>query len=493
MKVTLRRTVVGVALAALLSSAAPAAHPVAAGPASGAMWIPAMAAQAITLGVGSRPGLAVDAAGTGYVVWNGPGNATSLGFCRLPRGASHCAVASTIPGPAGTTSGSRPFVTVSGSIVRIVQYRYPTSGPNLAGLYMFTSTTGGASFGPGVLIGTVPFEEGVVGPGDTLSGVPVNTEMAFQNVSLTAGVTTSKAVLSATHQNHAAVGLVDASTPLAVFTHDHAAQWRRYDGSGPYNDVANWTTALDVGVAAHPKLAGGPAGLFLLAGDGGAGLNVRKWTGSSFGAPVPIGPGVSPTTHLTQDAAGRLHAVYQRDNANPLQLIHAVSDGGVTWRSGTVIAQDIATSGGMKDLRVAVAADHIGLTVWSTGVGDIRVAAIGPGAPVDPATSVSFAGSPKSLKVSKRGTVEYSFDVTAPGSGKVSLKTTKKIKVGSKKAYLKVRAKRYTAALPGQVRVRLKLSGKTLAALKHAKKLRFEVTVTFGSSRFTTTLKLKRR
>ena len=117
--------------------------------------------------------------------------------------------------------------------------------------------------------------------------------MAFQNVPLGGGATVAKAVLSATHQNLASVGLVDAGTPLAVFTSDTAAQWRRYDGSGSLNDVANWTPAVDIGVASYPKLAGGPIGLFLLAGDGASSLTVRKFTGNGFGPPVTIGPGNS--------------------------------------------------------------------------------------------------------------------------------------------------------------------------------------------------------
>jgi hypothetical protein len=497
MKVTLRRSVVGGALAALLGTAALAACPAATAhgvgpsddPASPATSVAAQA-QPLVLGPGSRPGVAVDAAGTGYVAWNASDNPTSLQFCRLPRGAGVCDSRHAIVVPASTTSGSRPFVTVSGSAVRIVQYRYPITGPTPPGAYEFTSVDRGATFAPGVLVGTVPFEEGVMGPGDTLSGVPVNTEMAFQNVPLGGGSTVDKAVLSATHQNQASVGLVDAATPLAVFTQSNSAQWRRYDGSGDVNDIANWSPAQEIGVASYPKLAGGPRGLFLLAGDGGTGLTVRKFTGSGFEAPVPIGPGVSPTAHLTQDSSGRLHAVYQRDSADPLRLVHAVSDDGVTWRSGTVITQDIATAGGMTDLRVAVAPDHIGITVWATGVGDVRVASVGPDAPVDPA-AVSFAGSPKSLKVSKRGTFKYSFDVAAQGSGKISLKSSKKVKIGSKKTYVKVHAKRYTAARAGEVRVKLKLSAKTLAVLKHSEKLRFTVTVAFGSSTFTTTLKLK--
>lgn len=487
MKAIPRRVVVAVALATFLSTAAPAAHPDAAGPASAAQ----VASGVLVLGAGSRPGLAVNASGTGYVAWIGPESpATSLQFCRLPRGAGACASRHAITVPADTTSGHRPFVIVSGSTVRILQYRYPLGGPNPAGVYKFTSTDNGATFAAGVRVGTVAFEDGAPGPGETFSGVPVNAEMAFQNVPLGAGATVDKAVLSVTHQNHASVGLLDASTPLAVFTQNSAAQWRRYDGSGSLNNIANWTPTANVGVATYPRLAGGPTGLFLLAGNDNTGLNVRRFTGSGFGAPVSIGPGLSPSKHLFQDASGRLHAVFQRDDANPLRLIHAVSDDGVNWRSGVLVTQNVGTDGGIQDLRVAAAPDHIGFTVWHAGLGagDVRIKSIGPDAP---AGTVRFGASPNSLRVSPEGRFAYHFAVTAAGSGAISLKSTKKVKVGDTLQFLSVPAKRYSTDREGRVTVRFDLSDKNLRALKRVGSLLFRVTVTYNGRRFTTTLRLR--
>jgi hypothetical protein len=494
----IQRVVVAVAVSALLSTAMPAsasAH----GPSSRpgvttdglAPMVTAAPGGQVLLGAGARPGLAVDAAGTAYVAWNGPEYPTSLQFCRLPRGAASCGSRHTIAVPEATTSVSRPFVTVSGARVVVVQYRYPTSGPSVRGVYRFTSSDAGVTFGAGELVGSVPFEEGTFGPGDTFSGVPVNGEMSFQNVVLTGAPAsiTERALLSATHQNLATVGLIDAGRPLAVFTSDVNAQERHYLGSGSINDAANWTPAVDIGVASYPRLAGGPSGLFLLAGNGGTGLSVRKWNGTAFGAPVGIGPGVTPSKHLVQDAAGRLHAVYQRDNANPLQIIHATSDDGVSWRSGTVVIQNIATDGGIEDLRVAIAPDHIGVVVWHAGlgVGDVRIAAVGPDAPVD----VSFAGSTPSLRVSNAGAFKYAFVVTAPGSGKISLKSKAKVKLGATKQFIKVPAKAFTAAKAGKVGVRLKLSATALKTLTRLGKLPFKATVVWGGKRYTATLRLK--
>jgi len=498
MTLTRKQVIVAVAVAALLSTSSPASASVSrqgstpsVPPDSVASTVTAPSAKPLLLGAGSRPGLAVDAAGTAYVAWNGPENPTSLQYCRLPRGAAVCASRHTIAVPESTTSGSRPFVTVNGTRVIVVQYRYPIIGSSVAGVYRFTSSDSGATFGAGELVGSVPFEEGTVGPGDTFSGVPVNGEMSFQNVVLngTPSSLSDRALLSTTHQNLATVGLINASTPLAVFTSDVNAQERHYVGSGSINDIANWTPPVDIGVASYPKLAGGPSGLFLLAGNGGASLFVRKWNGSTFGAPVGIGPGSTPSKHLFQDAAGRLHAVFQRDNADPLQIIHAVSDDGVTWQSGTVVTQDIATNGGIEDLRVATAPDHVGVVVWHAGLfaGDVRIAPVGPGAPVD----VSFANSTNSLRVSKAGTFKYSFVVTAPGSGKISLKSKTKVKIGSTKQYIKVPAKAFTAAAAGKVGVKLKLSAASLKALERLNKLPFKVTVIRGGKRYTTTLRLK--
>jgi hypothetical protein len=496
MRVTVRRTVL-VGVVALLSTATSAGASGTAGagapaaPASATSPGPVAPARPLVLGAGSRPGLAVDAGGTGYIAWNGAESPSTLQFCRLPRGGSACASRHPIAVPELTTSGSRPFLTVSGAAVRVIQFRYPTGGASLAGVYEFVSTDSGATFGPGAVIGSVPFEDGAFGPGETFSGVPIDGEMAFQNVALAGGATTAKAVLSADHQNHASVGLIDAGTPLAVFTSNDQAQERHYDGSGSVNDIANWTPPVDLGVATYPRLASGPSGLFLLAGNGSGSLFVRRWTGTGFGSPVAIGAGVTPSKHLYEDSSGRLHAVFQRDSADPLHLVHATSDDGVTWRSGTLLTQGIATDAGIADLRVAVAPDHVGFTVWhaGSGAGDVRIAQLGPDAPVDLPTA-SFAGSPKKLRVSGRGTFTYSFTVTAAVRGEVGLRSTKKVLVGRHKALVKVHAEKFAATAPGTVRVKLKLSGKALKALERVGRLSFEVTVSLGGARFLGALKL---
>ena len=127
----------------------------------------------------------------------------------------------------------------------------------------------------------------------------------------------------------------------------------------------------------------------MLAGTEDRGIEVRKFDGATFGAAVPLSAaGDDAQQHLYQDAAGRLHAVFPRGEADGLHLIHATSDDGATWASGTLLVQ---SDGGIADTRAAVAPDHLGVAVWSTRIVggpdagyQIRVAPIGPVAPVDP-------------------------------------------------------------------------------------------------------------
>ena len=343
----------------------------------------AASADALTIGTGrfASPGLTVDAAGTAYITWNGQENAMNIAplrFCRLPRGAAACdagaASAITTPG----NSLARAVIAVTGDRVVVVQQRYGGDVPGFSATYRFTSTDRGVTFGPG----------------DTLSGVPSATAqgMTFQNVLLSGPSPVAmngtslvpSALLSSTYVYYSSVGLIDANTPLAVFaTGASQAQHRHYDGSGSLNDVANWTAPVDIGYSDYSKLAGGPSGLFLLGGSVDGNLFVRKYNGTDFGAPVTIGRGNDATQHLFQDAAGRLHVVVERGDAAGRHLIHAVSDDGTTWRSGTLVTTT-AASDVFADLRVATAADHVGYAVWTAEGYEVRVAALGPDAPVDP-------------------------------------------------------------------------------------------------------------
>lgn len=353
-------------------------------------------AGALTIGPASgssAPGVAVDAAGTAYIAWGGTEDPASLQFCRLPRGATSCDVRRAIAAP-GTT-GHRAFVVVSGNFVAVVQYRYPNGlTPNdPAGMYSFLSSDRGATFGAGERLGPLPFFEALPGPGATVSGVTAAESggTAFQNVPF-GGSTEEFATLSTDHPYAGTVGLIDAATPLAVFQDGSGGtQFRRYGASGSYNDAANWTAPVDIGVMGTPKLAGGPTGLFLFGTTTTFPYTVfaRKWNGTTFAEPVAFGAVEAPL-HAFQDAGGRLHAAFSRGRG-PIDVVHAVSDNGTAWRSGTVVRQSIA-DGGIADTRIATAPDHIGVVAWNAGRREIRVAAVGPDAPRKPKPRLVASG-----------------------------------------------------------------------------------------------------
>jgi hypothetical protein len=278
---------------------------------------------------------------------------------------------------------------VSGSTVRLVQYRYGAT----SGLYEFTSTNGGAVFGAPRKVGNPPFDDAVVGPGTTLSGVTnaVTEGMLFQNVPIdgTSAAAATQVNLSIDHPYLGAIALLDGTMPLAVFDNGSTqAQFRRYDGSGSLNSATNWTPPVDIGYADSPSLASGSKGLFMLSQAADNAMTVRRFNGTTFGPPVGVlSYGEDVGSWLTHDPGGRLHAVIPQGRVGGYYLVHAVSDDGTNWRSGTSL---VVSDGGMFDMRAAVAADHVGVTVWWTGTSNgkvIRAAAIGPDAPVDPPAS----------------------------------------------------------------------------------------------------------
>ena len=309
------------------------------------------AATAVPIGTGVSPNVVLDGAGTAYIAWNGDEVQNStIRFCRLPRGAAACSVATTISDTAHN-SLSRPFLYVSGTTVRIVQYRYGAD----PGLFEFSSLNGGGMFGPARKVGTAVFDDAVVGPGVTLSGV-TNAQPGgtfFQNVKVdgAGAAVTTEANLSADHPHAGAIALL-GGLPFVVYDNGSAlAQFRRYDAGDP-NVAANWTSAVDIGYADSPSLASGPLGLFMLSGTQTNAMTVRRFDGTTFAAPVQVLPsGEDIHSWLAQDPAARLHAVIPQGAADGIHLVHATSDDGAAWHSGTMLVQ---TDGGIFDVRSTV-------------------------------------------------------------------------------------------------------------------------------------------
>lgn len=105
--------------------------------------------------------------------------------------------------------------------------------------------------------------------------------------------------------------------------------------------------------------------------------------------------------------------------------------------------------------------------------------------------NASFASSPKSLRVAKTGRFTFSFTATKGRSGKITITSTKKVKIGAKKVKMKLGTKTFTVPASGTETVKYKLSSKNLKALKKHKSLKFAIAVTVGAKTFSAKLTLK--
>jgi hypothetical protein len=213
-----------------------------------------------------------------------------------------------------------------------------------------------------------------------------STGLAVQNVPLDgtdAGAT--EAILSADHPYNGTVGLAGPAM-VAVFA-DASGNAQVRTSGGVLNDAATWTPPVELGYADYPRLAGGPSGLFLLSGTPANALTVRKFDGTTFNAGAKIADIADDAqAHLTEDPAGRLHAVFAHNTAAGLQLDYATSDNGTSWKSGPLLTQTDATQS-IGALRAAAAPDHIGVAAWETasgGTSDVRVLVLGPEGGISP-------------------------------------------------------------------------------------------------------------
>jgi hypothetical protein len=341
---------------------------------------PAGAATPTVVGTGADPGLAVDGSGTAYLAWNGTetSGTRSLHFCRLARGAKACSGAPAIAVPDGTYSLYRPFVTVSGGTVQITQSRYGFPAGSFSQVVQFTSSDGGNTWSAGTSVGTITFNAAVTGPGGAVSAVTFATTGGGSFQTMAPGNTAS-ALLSADHPYDGAVGVTPAGQLIAIFDDGSSnAQFRLHNG-GNSNDASTWGPPVDIGVERYPRLAGGPSGLFLLGDDAGGRLEVRKWTGSTFGSPTDVGAGgEAAQADLFQDGGGRLHAVWPTFEVDGIALRHAASDDGRHWEQKVLVTQ---SDGEPTEVRVAAAPDHVGVAVWVTQ-SQIRLLAVRPSGPV---------------------------------------------------------------------------------------------------------------
>lgn len=367
-------------------------------------------------GSASQPALAVDSAGTAYLVWS-LGDETTLDFCTLPRGSSSCHPLSLhIADPHSDRFFDPPSVLLDHGEIEVFEDVDTVGDDELNGLDEYVSSDGGSSFSllPHA-VGSVSTDSGTTGhvvalPGGDLGAVYVVPEAnpEFQANSLaspsddssatspayaTLNPSPSSAYTVANLGGALAAQLTGSPGVLAVFEAPPGKGSSPCPSSAPqalvyaYAPVSASTplSALNSspGVAGSawrplskldcegtdPAVGGGPAGLGLLetvAGSGGSEVVYRRFSpATGFGAAVPVaaaGPGLDAT--LSQDGAGHLSATWIEDGTG-VELSSSVD--GASWSGPRTLTSDTGHPSAISALTSAVNPAGIGWIAYTAG------------------------------------------------------------------------------------------------------------------------------
>jgi hypothetical protein len=308
----------------------------------------ASAATPFSVGTGIYPSLYVDQTGAANVTWVEDSNAGPIHFCRVPEGATSCATQSTIARPGGST-GYRAFV-YGGSTPGTLMVVSLSLTPGDARVYR--STDNGATWsGPTVIASGVDYSfasQAAVGPGGNMSLLGGDFNDTYQAASLTLGVPdTTFAHWSGTPYNlDRTVGVSTGTPPVPVWVgRDLAGNMAvfRYDNTKPtdhtsLNMIGNWFGPAAFDQGDQPRLAGGPAGLWLAnltANDDNVVL--RKYNDDgTFGSTQTIAPaGGKKDLAFSQDTGGQLDTIWRDTTSGQWQYAHS-SPSGVTTPSAFI-------------------------------------------------------------------------------------------------------------------------------------------------------------
>ena len=365
----------------------------------------------------ATPGhLAQDAAGTAYIAWTrkaATGAAETPEFCKVPKGGSACTAPITLPVPAPAESVDSPAgafpVLGSGSTVYVVAPSYVQDY-----VLLYTSTNGGASFGPAqVVTGSYSNRSN---PTDVLlSGSEFligayNAGLGFSALS-TSGTGTGELQLAEPGPGGvaaASLGLDSAGNPVQAWYNLNSGQYSldfaHYNGSGSRMSEANWTGAQEVTKGYVPRLAGGASGLFLLSEDYNSpteayasAVEVRKYTGSSFGAPVRLFDDKHAELFdggaMAQSPAGHLAVVWPQFGGSQGEMrLLLSSNGGASFTSAPNVAALGSSYLDQNNAQLTVGDDNQG---WVTfiGGGGLKLANLGSGATAGEERTSNHVGS----------------------------------------------------------------------------------------------------
>ncbi len=302
---------------------------------------------------GSAGHIVVDSAGTAYVAWthrSGTSSPDSVMFCEIPGGGT-CTAPRTLPIPGAVdqtddVAGAFP-VLGSGGTVYVVAPRYVKDD-----VVIWTSPDGGQSFNGGVV---APNEAGYSNKSEPTDVFLSGTEFLIGAFNPGIGFSTQPAgggagmnlkfpTLVTGTVGSASMALSGPAEPLEAYWLLEGSEYTmyllRYKG-GPLTTESSWEGPISIGKGYETKLAGGAAGTFLVSQDyaGGASsptaVEVRRYTGSGFGAPLTLANDTSTDLFaggaIAESPGGRLAVAWPgtraTDQARVMRLFSS-SDGG---------------------------------------------------------------------------------------------------------------------------------------------------------------------
>jgi hypothetical protein len=359
--------------------------------------------------------LAQDSAGTAYVAWTrkSTSGAETPEFCKVPKGASACSTPITLPVPAPAESVDSPAgafpVLGAGSTVYVLAPRYVRND-----VLLYTSTDGGVSFGAPLDI--LSSYSSKSNPSDVfLSGSEFligayNAGLGVSALS-TSGSGLGDLQLAEPGPGGVAsesLALDSAGNPVQAWYNLNSGQYSldfaHYNGSGSKTTEADWTGVQEITKGDVPSLAGGASGLFLVSSDYDSAsapyptaVDVRKYTGSSFGAPLRLfddkNEGLFDGGDIAQSPAGHVAVVWPQFGGSQTEMRLLVSsNGGAGFTQLPNVAAIGSAYSDQANAQLTIGDDNQGWVTFLSAVG-LQLANLNSGAKGSAETQTSHVGS----------------------------------------------------------------------------------------------------
>jgi hypothetical protein len=354
---------------------------------------PAQADPIVALGTGDGPASAVtDQNGSLHAVWRA--GKAALATCTVPAGGTAC-TPGTIGGFPGLLDDPHLLQRADGTLIVIVSGGDANSADVT---FSVTSGDGGATWSAPAVVGRGQFEveQAILTPdgqsADTLSPVP---QLMWQRVPVAGPVETRSVALEPEPDG---TGTTYRSRPDVLFTPDGRPMVAASSassrvgfrvlkaGADPYAN-ASWTPW-----SAAPRLSGidavtafGPNGVWALVQRGvaaGQGQELFRFAGARFVRPKSLGTiggppqsndlgrkSIGSTNDFTEDAGGRLHAVWDTYGTCGAQRHCFFYRRNEPRGFGPVVTYPLPLDQSPDNLRLAPNAGGSGWMVWTSGLG----------------------------------------------------------------------------------------------------------------------------